>query len=147
MNRETIATALLTLIQSATIGSAPAFVEVDRRYKTWDECHQKPAAFLQSPHENYVRPDLQVPRKVTLSYDLFVYVDTGTDPNFIPDTQINNIMDALDAAFEPPWTTAPANQLGGLVTNCWIEGDVLRSSVFNTGQAIIIVPIKVLVPA
>ena len=58
---------------------------------------------------------------------------------------MNNLIDAVEDALDP----APLYQnqtLGGIVSHCWFEGDVMKEPGDLDGDGIAIIPIKILVP-
>jgi hypothetical protein len=62
----------------------------------------------------------------------------------------NPILDSIEAALAPSRTDSNvgAQTLGGLVSHCWIEGDVIKETgdLAPDGQGVIAVPIHVLIP-
>lgn len=142
MNREAIVSALFTKA-SASAG----FVTKGRRFKLWTEvpASAKPALFLMERGEDYVRDSEAVPAKVTLNVDLFIYTSVGKDPNTIPGQQLNQLLDAIDAALAPEPVTGKQT-LGGLVSHCWIEGNVMKDTGDMDGDGLAVIPVKILVP-
>ena len=59
-------------------------------------------------------------------------------------TALNGLLDAVEAALNP--FPLEAQTLGGLVTHCWIDGSTDYHPGDLDGQAIAVVPVKVLVP-
>jgi hypothetical protein len=56
------------------------------------------------------------------------------------------VLDAVDAAFAPDDLSGEACTLGGLVIHAWIDGAVFKDAGDLDQQAMLIVPIKLLVP-
>ncbi|MFX8844664.1 hypothetical protein ABTM93_19560, partial [Acinetobacter baumannii] len=77
--------------------------------------------------------------------DLYLYNDIGDDPNAIPSTPINQMLDALDVALKP---TDPSQRLtlNGLVEYVLIEGQIERAMGELTGKAVAAVPLKIVLP-
>lgn len=150
MNREAIANALLALLNTAQISSQPIFKTSTRRVDVWANSSpaDKPALYLAEPLESYARPyQKATPQIVTLTYQVFIYAD-AVDPNIVPQTQLNQILDAIDTAMTP--RPLPGQEtfitLGNLVSAAWIEGEVLKAPGYLQGTSAILIPIKVTVP-
>ena len=76
---------------------------------------------------------------------IVIYHNVGVDPNAIPATESNLILDAIQAVF-PSNDPDLRQTLGGLVHHCFISGKVFKDPGDLDNQALIIVPIKILVP-
>lgn len=142
MNREDIYSALFSLLSSAA-----DFVTASRRVQLWSDVppSSKPALFLYEGDTEYVRGSEAVPQKVTLSAQILIYTSNGKDPNVIPATQLNDLMDAIDTVLAPSPVTG-LQTLGGLVSHCWIEGKVIVATGDLDGNGLAVIPIKMLVP-
>jgi hypothetical protein len=76
-----------------------------------------------------------------MSVKVFVYTDSA-DKMSVPDTDISVILDALDVTLSP----GPGEQrmtLGGLVSHCRVDGEILRDPGDMDGDGLIIVPISI----
>ncbi len=107
----------------------------------------KPALFMIDADEHYAYGDHQ--QKVTLRVDLWVYTAGGLDPTIVPASELNGILDVLDAALKPGGADrlrGKAFTLGGLVEHCRIAGPVMKDAGDLTGLGLAIVPIEMLVP-
>ncbi|MCE9561889.1 MAG: hypothetical protein K8U57_07530 [Planctomycetes bacterium] len=141
MNREAIFAALYTLV---TAGGQ--FATTGRRVKIWTDVKpaQRPALFLAERAQTYLRNSEAVPARVTLNAELYIYTD-AKDPNVIGSTQLNNLLDAIDVALAPSPVTGKQT-LDGLVSHCWIEGDIFFDPGDVDGDGMAIIPLKILVP-
>jgi len=121
MNRENIYLALFTLVRNAAL-----FKTASRRLKIWSDVNasDKPAVFLAQRGEIYGQGSEATPQKVILKADIYIYTNIGKDPNIIPATQLNGLVDAVDTALAGSPVTGQQT-LGGLVSHCWIEGDIV----------------------
>jgi hypothetical protein len=138
--REQVAVGLFTLL-----GSIPGIKSSSRRPALWDDATAKPALYMGNPAETYVYQNgTATPPIVILDFDVFLYIDTGMDPNSTPDTAINNLLDAIEAAITPP--VGQAQTLGGVVNHAWIEGSVHRVPGYLNGQGMVLFTVKTLVP-
>lgn len=142
MNRDAILTALFNLVKASS-----SFKTASRRLQLWTDVNSsdKPAIFVAQRGDTYVRSSEAVPQKVTIEADIFLYTNVGKDPNVIPATQLNNLVDAVDTALAPSPVTG-VQTLGGLVSHCWIEGKVMIDTGDLDGDGVAIIPVKMLVP-
>jgi hypothetical protein len=106
----------------------------------------KPALFMVDADEGYAYTGHA--QKVTLRVDLWIYTASGLDPNTTPAAELNQILDALDAALKPSGADLVLNRftLGGLVEHCRIFGRVLKDAGDVTGLGLAIVPVELLIP-
>lgn len=144
MSRETIATAIFALLNTVTMQAT--FKEISRRPKLWEQATVKPCLFLAQPEDDVVHKNgTATPGETTMDFDVIVYIDTGLDPNTVPDTLVNNCIDLIEAAIAPP-NPLQAQTLGGLVNRTWIDGQITRVPGYIDGRGIIFMTIRVLVP-
>ena len=147
VSRETVLAALFAKLSSATfteVGGASEFVTSSRRLRLWSDvpAGQRPAMFMTDHHETPSYRSENTPALVTISVEVFVYIDSS-DPSSVPSTDLNNILDGLDAAIAP----GPGEQrqtLGGLVSHCRVEGQILKDPGDLDGDGLLIVPILVM---
>jgi hypothetical protein len=63
--------------------------------------------------------------KYIIHYNLWLYVVADPSSQIVAETPVNNIADALDAAMQTDAQKTAYGErqtLGGLVSNCWIDG-------------------------
>lgn len=143
VTREQVAEALFTLLKSSY-----AYPTSSRRFRTFDDIAQvqKPALYLVEHEEGHVRGKQLVPAIRTLAVDAYLFISTGMDPNTVPITTLNNLIDAIDPV--SGGVLAPNDHgrqtLGGLVTDCYIEGTITKVPGDLDGQGVAIIPIKVI---
>ncbi len=145
--REAVAVALFTQLQTA----GATFAYYSRRPQLWEKTPAFPALYLgmEPQAESYTYAhDVATPATVTLNFVAIVYINAGLDPNVIPDTQMNNLLDAIDATLAPQFPALGyAQTLGGIVHSAWIsDKDIIRIPGYLDGAGTAFVPIKVLVP-
>ena len=139
--REQIIAALFELASTAA-----TFNTSGRRLQLWSKVASFPALFVQSTGTHYPPRDVRgLPPKRTISAELWVYTDVGKDPNANPEAALNDIVDAIEMALAPNVLTG-VQTLGGLVSHCWIEGEVEQFPGVLDGIAKAIIPVKILVP-
>lgn len=152
--REAVYGALFALLAPVQFGSPPAGWQSDpsRRLKLYGEvpAPDQPAVF-QAEHatEEYVQLS-NLPYRRIWKASWVVYHKAGDASAAAVPAIVNNlILDALEAAIAP----IPAdpgypkrNTLGRLVHHCFIDGNLFKDPGDLDGQAMLIVPITMLVP-
>lgn len=143
--REQIAVALWNLLQGAA-----TFTTTSRRFISWDQVNETQMPFLTmlKTGEDRARKSDTLPL-TTLTYHVFVYLSAGMDPDDVPDTAMNALLDAIDAAAAPstPDDRAQGKQtLGGLVDHCYPLGPVFVDTGDVDGKGVAAIPFEILVP-
>ena len=105
-----------------------------------------PACFLVRSGETIVRASPSKPRVATIHVSAFVYGDVGPAANAIPETALNNAMEALEAALAIDDFARQTCTLGGLVYAAFLRGEVHTAPAELTGKAMAIVPIDIILP-
>ena len=141
-SRETIMQALF-----ARLETAGSFATASRRLRLWTALApaDAPALFLAERSETRDRPSEATPGRTTLEADIFLYTYAGEDPNAVPASSMNALLDSIDAALAPDPVTG-TQTLGGLVSHCWIAGKILNDPGDLDGKGVAILPVKILVP-
>ena len=149
--REAIFSALFALVsvgegQAGTLtwGAGQSLAYTSRRVRLWHDIPLQPA-LCQAEHDETITEVTGLPSKTTLSVSWLIYHNVGRDPTATPATESNLILDAVQALF-PAGDPDNVQTLGGLVHHCFISGKVFKDPGDLDGQALIIVPIKILVP-
>ena len=140
--------AALAALQTA-LSSAAAFGKVTRRLLAPEQMCAvgAPGLALVVHHEGYHRGNLNQPPRRTLTVSAIIYVDAGaSNPNAVPDSLLNPILDGLDAALQPDDFTTGFCTLGALVFAAAIRGEVIRAPGDKTGKGVAIVPIEIVLP-
>jgi len=141
--REQVSLALLALLQTAT-----TFRTVSRRFQTFDQIAtvDKPALYQVEHKESHVKGKNITPAVRTMDVDVYIFLATGLDPNVYPITEINTLIDAIDP--NSGGVLAPGHTglqtLGGLVTNCYIDGGIIKVPGDLDGLGVAILPIKII---
>jgi hypothetical protein len=143
MTREPIYAALFAKLSSA-LGVA-GIVTVSRRLVHWNDVpsSQQPAMYMIQKGETAQPQPRGMPTKWTLEVDVYIYANSA-DVNVSPGSIMNPLLDALTAALAPPNPVENVQTLGGLVSNCWIEGGIQTDEGVLGGQSVAIVPIRIL---
>jgi hypothetical protein len=144
--REQVMTALFARLSAATfvsVNGSTTFKTKSRRIKLWGDVSKdsRPAMFMVERHESPTFVAENQPAKQSMMVDVFVY--TSADGVEAPSVDINNILDALDAALAP----GPAERvqtLGGLVSHCRQEGQIFKDPGDLDNDGLIIYPIRIM---
>jgi len=144
--RESVMSALFARLSAATfvaVNGSTTFKTTSRRIKLWAEVPKdsRPAMFMVERHETPTFVAENQPAKQSMMVDVFVY--TNAEGVAAPSIDINNILDALDAALAP----GPAERvqtLGGLVSHCRQEGQIFKDPGDLDNDGLIIYPIRIM---
>ena len=144
-HREAVFQALFALSDGVVWGSPPrGFAHRSRRVALWSDLPAQPA-LCQAEHEEDIEEVTGLPPVATYSASWLIYHDLAKDPDAVPARESNLILDAVQALF-PSDDPDRVQTLGGLVHHCFISGKLFKDPGDLDGQALIIVPIKILVP-
>ena len=139
----------LTMSLPATANVAQAnlttgFVYANRRIKKFTDSLPAPAFFLRSTTEDPVYEDAF--QELTIKAEAFIVSNAGADPEAIPETALNNFLDALQSAMKPDEPTFTRYPIGGLVYWCRINGKIDKDTNDLGSQSIAAVDIEIIVP-
>lgn len=138
MTREPIIAALF-----AKLSGIPGVVTASRVLRHFSDVSpvEQPALFL-SPVSQAVQRVRGLPPKWTIDADVYIYVNRASSD--IPDSSLNVILDAIEAALAPA-PAAEVQTLGGLCDHCWIEGTVQVEVGALGTQVLCTIPIRIFV--
>ncbi len=145
--RESIAAALFALVDAAA-KTVLSLKTSGRRLRSFDQVdgNQMPALFMTQLPETQERDTIGQPAKRTLHYEFWIYTMDAQADSVIPAQQINNTVDAVEAALSPSPLTG-AQTLGGLVASCRIDGSIeYYENVTSDGKSIAAIPVAVIIP-
>lgn len=143
MNTDRIFQALQNVIADTT-----GVTTVTRRVKLWSDFTpaQKPAICIAQRDADYSRESEACPAVVTLSAELFVYVENkNMNKETVPAIQLNNILDNIQRALKPNMVTGLLT-LGGLVSHCWTNGKQMFDAGDLDGDGVAVVRVEMLLP-
>lgn len=129
----------------AAVSMITGFLTTGRRVMRWSDVPAQPALFLRSGDEDLQYNEI-VLQQQDIEAEIWIYSKAGENPNAIPETALNNLLDAVQAAFKPDAPGTNRFTLGGLVHWCRLEGRVIKDSGDTSGQAIAAVPVLITVP-
>lgn len=141
-SRETVLNQLLTVL--ATTGT---FLTVGRRNLGSNKIGpaESPALFLLGDSEDH-SGEINQPRRLVLTQKAVYLNDVGASQTVIPETAINNALDALDALLAPDNPMLGRCTLGGLVYSARIKGRTIKAPGDQTGKSLAIVPLEIILP-
>ncbi|MFZ0607403.1 MAG: hypothetical protein WAM75_06980, partial [Xanthobacteraceae bacterium] len=118
VTREQISVAFFNLIKGAA-----DFTATSRRFVHWDQVNETQMPFLTmlKTGEQRGRQCEGLPA-LTINAHVFIYLSAGLDPEDVPDSAMNAVLDAIDAAVAPSGADALGGNrqtLGGLVSHCY----------------------------
>ena len=145
ISREQISVAFFDLIA----GSAN-FTATSRRFVHWDQVNETQMPFLTmlKTGEQRGRQSESLPT-LTINAHVFVYLSAGMDPEDVPDSAMNTLLDAIDVAVAPRGADAlngNKQTLGGLVAHCYSFGPAFVDTGDVDGKAVAAIPFQILVP-
>lgn len=128
----------------------PSFRTVTRRWQPWDQLADiaQPALVIVEPKETVTdRRGQQSAVKNIVQLIIYEKVDYQ-DKEVAPITKLNNLIKEVRQALLPSGAdiSRNANTLGGLVSNCCIEGDILKDAGILDEQASAYIPVTILIP-
>ena len=143
--RDVAIEALLRLVASAYAWKLGPL----RKLKLWSDVPpmSRPACFLfEGGQETYTWSEGAVAKRA-IEVKLFVYLN-AKDQSVVGASLINSVMDALDQAFAISGgdLASGRNTLSGTVYSCRIDGRPLKDPGDLDGDALLVVPIKIVLP-
>lgn len=117
-----------------------------RRLKHWSDVPHadQPALFMVQRRET-AKVTTKIPTIWTMGIDFVLYGHNSGQDSVAPMSTLNPIIDAIVAAFLPAGGVEEQT-LGGLVERCRIDGEILTDEGVLGDQAIVVIPITILVP-
>jgi len=117
-----------------------------RRVVPWSEVAAQPALFLRDgafEELEYLQGILQ---RQTLRAEIWLYSDAGTNPDAVPASAINALLDAVQSVLAPDDPQSGRYTIGGLVEWCRMEGRVDKDPGDISGQAMAVADVLITVP-
>jgi len=155
MTREDIYTSVYALMATVTWVRADttthSFVTMSRRVKLFADVvsAQQPSCF-QAEHDEDFQQKTNLPYKAMYPVSWIIFQDTSRDTSISGAIENNLILDAVERTLAPlpsdPGFRDNRNTLGGKVYHLYIGGKVFKDPGDIDGQAMLVVPIKILVP-
>jgi hypothetical protein len=129
---------------AAAVPMMTGFLTTGRRVLRWGEVDSQPALFLRGADESLEYQNiLQVQ---TIDAEIWIYSRAGENPSVVPETALNNLLDAVQSVFAPDAPGTGRFTLGNLVHWCRMEGRIIKDPGDTDNQAIARVPVQITVP-
>lgn len=144
INREAIYQALFSAVAAIQINGSAVFVTSSRRLQPWNKVPaiSQPALF-QAETRQVPAANPRIRTRWELYSELYVYVNTGDDPNAVPSSQLNPILDAIDQMF--PEQAGALNNLGiANIYDARISGTVEIYENVLAAQSVALIPIRII---
>jgi len=135
----------------ALFSGDPAWVTKNRLWKHWDEVppDQQPAIFQTQVKEVSTTKDRTgIPLIWHFHINLHLYVNVGQqgDQGMAPSQVLNPLVDKILGLIQPGPGPTGEQTLGGLVTKCRVEGDIITDEGLFGPQGIVMIPVVILIP-
>ncbi|MGC2696007.1 MAG: hypothetical protein WA738_09465 [Candidatus Angelobacter sp.] len=146
--REQIYSALFSTLQAALLTPAGPFKTVSRRWQ--DPSQVSPAdrpSLYQVQRDELAGTGVNgLPIRAKMSADLVVYTSGDSEPGSVPSTELNSLLDAVEAAIRNA-TPGIAQSLAGRVSHCRIEGKIEIIENVQGAMALAVIPVEILATA
>lgn len=128
----------------AAVPLQSGFQTFGRRLKAWGQVAAQPALFLRDSDE-----DLEwqaINQRQLMTAELWVLSDAGINPDAVPGTALNNLLDFVASAFAPDDPMQGRFTLDGLVEWCRMSGKIIKDPGDLGKQAIAVADVEIFVP-
>jgi hypothetical protein len=121
------------------------FLTTGRRLRHWGKVDDQPALFLVGTEEDHFDSSPNEMTRPLLHAEIWIYAKSAEDDDAVPETVLNNLLDAVQSAITP--APGKARQDLGLsgVVYCRFQGQVVKES--QGPQVLAQVPIVICVAA
>jgi len=132
----------------ALLEMTSGITDSSQRFVHWDQVNETQMPFLTLLKTGEERGRSGTLPILTLKYHVFVYISAGLDPDDVPGTVMNALLDAVDAAVAPSGADALSGlqTLGELVDHVWAEGPVFVDNGDIDGKGVAAIPFEIVVP-
>jgi hypothetical protein len=145
--RKAVFTALFDLIQKIPApADAPNWKTASQLLKSWDEVNagDQPALFLHRGPQQVEQKTFGVTRWLwKCSLWIYFRADNLKTVSTYPDQYTDAFLDSVELAFQTEPLLGRLT-LGGLAWHCWLDGQVFSDPGINDSQAVIVIPISIL---
>lgn len=117
--------------------------EVSRKLRHWSDVVEFPVVFLAQGNENVTKSGRGLNSVNSISPTIYAYVKVEIDQ--LPGPTLNRILDAITLSLEPTMGTGNKQTLGGIVEDCYINGQILTDEGTLGQLAVAIIPLNVVV--
>lgn len=144
--REQIYSALFATLQS-TLGAK--FASISRRWRMPEQVspESRPALFQVQTGERARTNANGEPIIWIATVDLVIYTQGSGDEQTVPSQELNDLLDAIEAALAPPPNSDGKQTLGGKVSHCRLQGSARIVENVNGAAAMAVLPVEILTTA
>jgi len=146
--REQIYSSLFAVLQGALQSPAGPFKTVSRRWQ--DPSQISPAdrpALYQVQKDELISTGVNgLPIRAKFTLDLVLYTAGDSEPNSVPSTELNSLLDAVETAIRNSMPGI-AQSLGGKVSHCRLEGKIEIVENVQGSIALAVLPVEILTSA
>jgi len=144
--REQIYSALFATLQS-TLGAK--FATISRRWRMPEQVspESRPALFQVQSGERAKTNANGEPIIWIATVDLVIYTQGSGDEQTVPSQELNDLLDAVEAALAPPPNSDGKQTLGGKVSHCRLQGSARIVENVNGAAAMAVLPVEIVTTA
>ncbi len=144
--REQIYSALFATLQS-TLGAK--FATISRRWRMPEQVspESRPALFQVQSGERAKTNANGEPIICIATVDLVIYTQGSGDEQTVPSQELNDLLDAVEAALAPPPNSDGKQTLGGKVSHCRLQGSARIVENVNGAAAMAVLPVEIVTTA
>lgn len=144
--REQIYSALFTALQTS-LGTR--FATISRRWRMPEQVspESRPALFQVQTGERAKTNANGEPIIWIATVDLVIYTQGSGDEQTVPSQELNDLLDALEAALAPSPNSDGKQTLGGKVSHCRLQGSARIVENVNGTAAMAVLPAEILTTA
>ena len=144
--REQLYSALFTTLQTS-LGTK--FATISRRWRMPEQVspESRPALFQVQTGERAKTNANGEPIIWIATVDLVIYTQGSGDEQTVPSQELNDLLDAVEAALAPPPNSDGKQTLGGKVSHCRLQGSARIVENVNGAAAMAVVPVEILTTA
>lgn len=131
----------------ARLEALPEFRLHARRVQIFDDVPpEMQPSIMQTQTGEHISQVKGIPPTSVLEANIYVYHHCGGSDDALPAPSLNELTDVVEQALAP--NVMGYQTLGGLVSHCWIEGQIQTFEGFKgmMDQSIIIIPVRIKVP-
>ena len=145
--RNDVADGLLAFSQAITWRDGKTFKRQGRKFADFSQwgASDYPVLIQLEPTE-MIEQKTRMPSIRRMEFRWLIFIKTDpSDPDDIAAAYINDMLDAIEAAFAPadPFMT---QDLNGLVEHAFINGTIIKGTGDDVGEGAVAIPITVLIP-
>lgn len=145
--RKDVFDALFTLLKTIPAPTGMAWKLTSQRLRHWDDVSaaEQPAMFLERAPQTAEQKHAFGVTGWHWRVLVWIYyrVDGYKTESTYPDLLTDQFLDKIEETFQTDPNNGPVT-LGGLVNHCWIDGTIVWESGTNDGQAVLVIPLSIL---